>query len=432
MYNQQQQYQGKNKMKAANHGYKTRGPVKYVKKQDLAQFNEEPMVEDSKDILVSDEPGFTGDPSMWFNDEDFDKQVMGTVSYKEVTDTYFGSYSHFGIHEEMLKDEVRTKSYMIACLNNKEQFKDKIVLDLGCGTGILSIFAARAGAKHVFGIDNAEIAEFAKEIIAKNGLKDCITIIKGKMEEITLPVEKVDIIISEWMGYFLLYESMLDTVLFARDKYLAPNGLILPDKVRLNLIAIEDSQYKQEKFGFWTNVYGVDMDCIRKVALSEPLVDVVEESLVMSNIGKILELDLYKTKAEDLQFASEFKLKINRDDTIYALVGWFDVFFERLQNPVKFTTSPYSRRTHWKQVVMYLTEPIKAKEGGCLSGVIAVSKAENNHRHLNIKITYQYEDDTKKVEASKMYRLRQFLLQFPDFLKMHVFAWCCLALLKCA
>jgi len=50
-----------------------------------------------------------------------------------------------------------------------------------------------------------------------------ITLIKGKMEEVELPVEKVDIIISEWMGYFLLYESMLDTVLVARDKYLVSN-----------------------------------------------------------------------------------------------------------------------------------------------------------------------------------------------------------------
>ena len=56
------------------------------------------------------------------------------------------------------------------------------------------------------------------------GLEEQITLIRGKMEEVTLPVEHVDVIISEWMGYFLLFESMLDTVLWARDKYLAPNG----------------------------------------------------------------------------------------------------------------------------------------------------------------------------------------------------------------
>ncbi len=59
-----------------------------------------------------------------------------------------------------------------------------------------------------------------------NKLDDKITVSMGKIEEIVLPVEKVDIIISEWMGYFLFYESMLDCVLYARDKYLKEDGLV--------------------------------------------------------------------------------------------------------------------------------------------------------------------------------------------------------------
>ena len=74
-----------------------------------------------------------------------------------------------------------------------------------------------------------------------------ITLVKGKLEEVTLPFDKFDIIISEWMGYFLLYESMLDTVLLARDKYLRPDGLIFPDVATLYIAAIEDSEYKEEK-----------------------------------------------------------------------------------------------------------------------------------------------------------------------------------------
>ena len=99
-------------------------------------------------------------------------------------------------------------------------------MDIGCGTGILSIFAARAGAKHVYGIEFADIADYAKEIVKQNNLSDKVTIIKSKVEEVELPVAKVDIIISEWMGYFLLYESMLDTVLFARDKWLNKDGYV--------------------------------------------------------------------------------------------------------------------------------------------------------------------------------------------------------------
>ena len=74
-------------------------------------------------------------------------------------DYYFESYSHFSIHEEMLKDSVRTKTYIRSIMNNKHLFKDKIVLDVGSGTGILSIFAALAGAKHVYAVDMANIVE---------------------------------------------------------------------------------------------------------------------------------------------------------------------------------------------------------------------------------------------------------------------------------
>lgn len=118
------------------------------------------------------------------------------------------------------------------------------MLDIGSGTGILSLFAARAGAKHVYGIECSEIVHLARVIVEQNRFSDKVTFIQGKAEEVTLPVEKVDIIISEWMGYFLLYESMLDTVIFCRDKWLVEGGLMFPDKARLFIAAIEDEDYK--------------------------------------------------------------------------------------------------------------------------------------------------------------------------------------------
>jgi hypothetical protein len=113
------------------------------------------------------------------------------------------------------------------------------------------MFAAKAGAKKVIGVDMSNIIDQARVIVEANGLSDTITLVKGKMEEIVLPdgIEKVDIIISEWMGYFLLYESMLDSVLYARDKYLVPGGLMFPDEATMYIAAIEDQEYKEEKIG---------------------------------------------------------------------------------------------------------------------------------------------------------------------------------------
>ena len=64
----------------------------------------------------------------------------------------------------------------------------------------------------------------------------------------------MDIIISEWMGYCLFYESMLNTVLYARDKWLAQGGMIFPDRGTLYVCAIEDRQYKDEKINWWDQV----------------------------------------------------------------------------------------------------------------------------------------------------------------------------------
>lgn len=161
-----------------------------------------------------------------------------TVKNMTSSDYYFDSYSHFSIHEEMLKDSVRTESYRRAIMA-PGICKGKVVLDVGCGTGILSMFAVKAGAKHVYAIDCATIIDQAREIARANGMADKITFIKGKVEEVDVP-EKVDVLISEWMGYFLMYESMLQSVIFARDKWLKPGGLVLPDKCTLYMFVVPD------------------------------------------------------------------------------------------------------------------------------------------------------------------------------------------------
>ena len=93
----------------------------------------------------------------------------------------------------------------------------------------------------------SNIIDQAEKIIEANGFKDRITLVMSKLEDAELPIKQFDIIISEWMGYFLLYESMLDTVLLSRDKYLKPEGLIFPDNATVYISAIEDQDYKEEK-----------------------------------------------------------------------------------------------------------------------------------------------------------------------------------------
>lgn len=291
-------------------------------------------------------------------------------------------------------------------MDNPEDFKDKIVLDIGAGTGILAIFAAKAGAKHVYAVENAEIAIFAEEIIKRNGLTDKITVIKGKMEEITLPVPKVDIIISEWMGYCLLYESMLDSVLWARDKYLNKGGKMLPDRAQLFVAMLEDGKFKNQKRTFWNDVYGIDMSVMTPTVMKEPLVDHVNQDMLMSTSAKILDLDLVTCKKEDVEFSAAYRLIMNFNDNVHGMVAWFDTPFSNLTRPITLSTSPYQKGTHWKQVVFYLEKDLQVNKGDVLEGSFACRKAVDNFRELDIKISFHINTPKCKENFDSMYKLR--------------------------
>ncbi|XP_075996055.1 protein arginine N-methyltransferase 8-B isoform X2 [Genypterus blacodes] len=321
-------------------------------------------------------------------------------------DYYFDSYAHFGIHEEMLKDEVRTLTYRNSMCHNKHVFKDKIVLDVGSGTGILSMFAAKAGAKHVYGIECSSISEYSERIIKSNQLDSVITIFNGKVEEVELPVEKVDIIISEWMGYCLFYESMLNTVIFARDKWLKEGGLMFPDRASLYVVAIEDRQYKDFKIHWWENVYGFDMTCIRNVAMKEPLVDVVDNKQVVTNSCLVKEVDIYTVKPEDLSFTSTFCLQIQRNDYIHALVTYFNIEFTKCHKKTGFSTAPDAPYTHWKQTVFYLEDYLTVRRGEEITGSLAMKPNEKNIRDLDFTFELDFKGQLCEAAIAHDYKMR--------------------------
>lgn len=322
---------------------------------------------------------------------------------------YWNSYAHFGIHEEMLKDEVRTKTYRNSIIMNKHLFRGKVVLDVGCGTGILSMFAARAGAKRVIGVDASDICDQARQIVAANGLSDTVTLIKGKVEEITLPegIDKVDVIVSEWMGYCLLYEGMLNTVLYARDKWLREGGILLPDQATMYITAIEDAEYKEDKINFWDSVYGFDMSCIKKMALQEPLVDVVGAKQVMATACPLITIDISKITIKDLDFTVPFRIKAARDDYCHAFVVYWDCLFGACHKRLGFSTAPHCEYTHWKQTVFYLDDVLTMKQGEDISGTFHCKPGDKNPRELELKISFETTGAIDgKVSAEHQYFLR--------------------------
>eukprot|EP00050_Salpingoeca_kvevrii_P003553 m.227347 g.227347 ORF g.227347 m.227347 type:complete len:558 (+) comp10849_c1_seq14:4415-6088(+) len=320
------------------------------------------------------------------SDSDSDDEEEG----KRKLDGYFSSYSHFGIHEEMLKDRVRTESYRDFMYKNEALFKDKVVLDVGCGTGILSMFAAKAGAKHVIGVDNSDIIVHTRAIIKENGFEDKITLIRGKVEEIELPVKQIDIIVSEWMGYFLLFESMLDTVLFARDKWLAPGGVVHPDKASLYLVGLSDEAMHRDRVDYWDDVYGFKMPSIRNPVLEEASVFVVENATAMTNPFVLKDTDIMSVTVKELEFTAPFQLVASRAATLTAFCSYFDILFEAgCDDPVYFSTGPEATPTHWKQTVFLLRKPIVCSKGDIISGTLRVSRCADDERSLEAEFVFE-------------------------------------------
>lgn len=209
-------------------------------------------------------------------------------------------------------------------------FENKVVLDVGCGTGILSMFAAKAGAKLVIAVDMSEIIHKASQIAKENGFDETrIKFLKGKVEEVKLPVDKVDVIISEWMGYFLLFESMLDSVLFARDRYLsAGDGLVLPNFFEMHLFGVSDEETHQRTVSYWSDVYGFKMDCMRPSVLHDAQVRTIDEKCVVTDLVKFKQIDCMTcTVADVAKFESDFTLKVTHDASLTGLGASFDTFF---------------------------------------------------------------------------------------------------------
>ena len=130
-------------------------------------------------------------------------------------------YAEFEVHRTMICDRMRTGVFRRA-IESVVRPGD-IVLDVGAGSGILSVFAARAGAARVYAVERTPAAVLARELAAANGVAEIVRVIHGDVTDIELP-ERVDVIVSEWLGGFGIDEGMLVPVIVARDRWLKPGA----------------------------------------------------------------------------------------------------------------------------------------------------------------------------------------------------------------
>lgn len=309
-----------------------------------------------------------------------------------VDQSYYESYARLSIHEEMLSDRVRTEGYRDAIERNAHMLKGKVVLDVGCGTGILSMFAARAGAALVIGVDASDIIEHARKVVAHNGLSEKVILVRTEVEKLTLPngLTQVDVIISEWMGYLLLYESMLPSVLYARDRWLRPGGTMMPSTTTLHISACA-----HDRIAFWKNdVYGFSYLPIAEHAAradcTNASVEVVPPASLISDASLVKSFCSGTISPSELDFNAEFVLTITGKGPLRCLVTHFDTLFE-VEGGVttSFTTACTDTPTHWKQVALHLREAVDVDAGDELRGKISLVRNSGDTRGYDVSLSFQ-------------------------------------------
>jgi 16S rRNA G966 N2-methylase RsmD len=222
-----------------------------------------------------------------------------------------------------------------------------VVLDAGAGSGILSIFAANAGARKVYAVERTDIAELAREMMKINGVQNTVEVIQGDLESVELP-EKVDVIVSETLGQLGLDENVLPAFLVARDRWLKPNGKMLPERVVTWMAPIEDVELEKDR-AFWNRgPYGVDLRLLASGAGEEVYYGKLGMNMddLLAEPQKVLTNDSYTDSSDEARrpFHSSLSFLITRKGRLSALAGWFSAEFE---NGLILTNAPGAPANHW-------------------------------------------------------------------------------------
>jgi len=308
---------------------------------------------------------------------------------------FFAAYDDLSVHLLMLHDQSRVGAYVAGVRANRASIEGKVVLDVGAGSGVLSMLAAKhGGAQRVYAVEAATgMARLAASLVERNGLSDVVRVIEGRLEDVTLP-EKVDVIISEWMGFYLLHESMLGSVITAREKWLKDDGLLLPSSANLWAAVLEGEEFHREVEGL-SDVHGLDFSSLAATAVAgrckQPSIEDVGGNRLLTNPLLVASLDLRTVTSTNLHaLDKELSFVALRAGRAAGVCLWFDVnFIEPLKSSapcVILSTAPGVPLTHWKQTAVYFGSFPCIEAGDELPLRLLLRQSTDNPRQYDISV----------------------------------------------
>ncbi|WP_395018310.1 tetratricopeptide repeat protein [Dongia sp.] len=263
-------------------------------------------------------------------------------------------------HIPMINDDERNAAYERALA--RAVTPDSLVLEIGTGSGLVAMMAARAGARQVVTCEAVPIlAKIAKETVARNGFADKITVLSKRSTQVKLGAdlpEKADIFVSELINIGMLAPNMLPIIQHARANLVKPEARIIPQAavvwgVLMQCDHLANINPVREIAGFDMGAF----DIFRSPGYAQ--IDLgADPHRVLSGRVRVLDFDFRKAmKTEDLR---QLAITANRAGTCHGVCFWFDLI---LDDEVTYRSESRSRTNHWKQAIHFFPEPVEVAEG---------------------------------------------------------------------
>lgn len=290
-------------------------------------------------------------------------------------------------HLSMLVDDVRTGAYGQAI--SRVVKAGDVVVDLGCGSGILSLLARRAGARHVYAIESEAVIEMAKLVAAKNGYQDKITFFNDVSFNVELP-EKADVIVTETMGTFGFEEGILGSLTDARDRFLQPSGQLIPHSLELFLVPVEMPQFYEHVVDFWVNgCQGFDFSPIRELTVNNFHPLKLHEGTFLAEPTRTESIVFAETKLAEID--TKVLVYASRRGRCHGFAGWFNA---ELWPGMRISNGPSDKASHWGLAFFPLEKPVRVEQGNrILAEVSSTENGENWHWKVEVN-GHRFEQST--------------------------------------
>jgi SAM-dependent methyltransferase len=263
-----------------------------------------------------------------------------------------------------------------------------VVVDVGTGSGVLALFAVRAGARKVYAIERDQVVHLAKRLAAANGLARQIEFVEADVATVVLP-EQADVLVSDCIASSLVNATMLPSLLSARGRLLKNDGVVIPGLGRLYAcpVLVPAHEWLLE---FWDQPwYGLDWRQVRPLVVNQPYLAVVSADDLLAEPALVAELDYRSSAPSGADLAGQAVFRLSRAASIQGIALWFTL---QLSPAVLLSTSPHDPLTCWYQTVLPLDPPIPAADGDPLSLSLQA-------RHLGDRVAWSWTASTPGADA---------------------------------